>query len=504
MHQRLKIHLNKYEECTMIHLLQVTNMRKLFVFYLLMILMGLAGCLEIENPVNGATFQHRAEIHFSVDATSASNVVWTTTYTNESGQSVTVEVGRGETFDYGGLPIVGGQITRHKIKAKRGNESDESTIYIKPWCLYETADCSSLNHGCLRGVCDPVPDVCTTQALHTLCDDGNVCNGEETCNALTRGCVESETLDCDDGVPCTIDSCYPEEGCDHIPNAEICDDGIGCTVDICDSQDGCSSTADDSLCNDGDPCTVDVCGPEGCTNEPVICNTSNHEVCVNGQCVCDPTDRYYLAEDGETCICDVGTSCEEFNAECGTLHVGCGETMYCGECDPFSTCEANNRCSEPAIPPDPAERAEELDPTSNVSVCGASLFLVDTDDAVQKVPSAATALEDVLDCEKIVHIYGAVTDSNGTELSGVRVSVNNHPEYGPCRQPGRWQIRCAGQRRRVDDFALHEKRFFAGTAKSADPVGGFCSGGYRHIDGNSAFGPGGSRTASLSDADRRW
>ncbi len=502
----------------MTHVIRLDCMRKLSVIFLIVATIILSGCLEIENPVSGATFQHRAEIHFSVDASSASRVVWTTTYTNESGQSVTVEIGRGETFDYGGLPIVGGQITRHKIRAKRGNESDESTITIKPWCLYDTTTCNSNSHGCLRGVCDPVPDHCTTEPVDALCDDGNLCDGIETCNAITGACIPAEALDCDDGIACTIDTCYPEEGCENAPENAICDDGIGCTVEVCDAQHGCLSTPDSSLCNDGDPCTVDICGPEGCTNDPVVCNTENHEVCVGGECVCDPVDRYYLAEDGETCICDVGTSCAEFGAECGTLHVGCGETVECGSCDPFSTCGPDNRCSEPAVPPDPTQRAEALDGTKSVDICGASLFLVETDDAVQKVSPEAAPLEDVLDCDKLVHLSGKVMDSYGEPLSGVRIRVKDHPEYGLAvsRADGKYDILANGgelltvrftkrgylpvQRkvpRAWEDFAFLEPVVLTETAPTVSAMIGAQATQMQIVDGETVSDNDGTRQARL-------
>ena len=168
-----------------------SSLAVLFVFGI-----AICGCLEIENPVDGATFQHRASIHFSVDATSASSVVWTTTYTDESGQVVTEEIGRGETFDFGSLPIVNGQITSHKIKAKRGSESDESRIYIKPWCLYETSDCSQYNSECVEGICNLTIDECVSQNLAngTSCSDGNTSTINDVCeNGVCSG-EGSETV----------------------------------------------------------------------------------------------------------------------------------------------------------------------------------------------------------------------------------------------------------------------------------------------------------------------
>jgi cysteine-rich repeat protein len=45
------------------------------------------------------------------------------------------------------------------------------------------------------------------------CNDGNVCNGEETCDVELHVCVGGKPLDCDDGNPCTQDVCDELLGC---------------------------------------------------------------------------------------------------------------------------------------------------------------------------------------------------------------------------------------------------------------------------------------------------
>jgi hypothetical protein len=45
------------------------------------------------------------------------------------------------------------------------------------------------------------------------CNDGNPCNGEETCNLELQGCQPGEELECDDGLECTTNECFPETGC---------------------------------------------------------------------------------------------------------------------------------------------------------------------------------------------------------------------------------------------------------------------------------------------------
>ena len=56
--------------------------------------------------------------------------------------------------------------------------------------------------------CDPDTGVCA-EGIPKLCDDGNLCNGQEGCLALTGDCTPGVPVDCDDGV-----GCNGEESCD--------------------------------------------------------------------------------------------------------------------------------------------------------------------------------------------------------------------------------------------------------------------------------------------------
>ena len=99
-------------------------------------------------------------------------------------------------------------------------------------------------------------------------DDGDVCNGLETCDPATGNSVPGTPLDCDDSDACTIDTCDSVLGCQH--EDIICDDINLCTTDEC--VDGlCVYTPVD--CDDGDPCTADSCDPAtgDCINTPINC-----------------------------------------------------------------------------------------------------------------------------------------------------------------------------------------------------------------------------------------
>jgi hypothetical protein len=58
------------------------------------------------------------------------------------------------------------------------------------------------------------------------CSDLDPCNGEETCNRTTGICQPGRPPTCDDGVPCTLDSCIPGSGCFTTTSPERCFDGV--------------------------------------------------------------------------------------------------------------------------------------------------------------------------------------------------------------------------------------------------------------------------------------
>ena len=137
------------------------------------------------------------------------------------------------------------------------------------------------NDVCSNGTCGGTPTV--------QCDDGNACNGTESCNPTTGTCQTGAAPDCDDQNACTADSCDPGHGCIHTPISGPCDDGNACTQgDTC--QDGVCKGATSNACDDGDPCNgVEVCNSATgqCVNGPRLsCNDG--DPCTND--LCDPAN----------------------------------------------------------------------------------------------------------------------------------------------------------------------------------------------------------------------
>ncbi len=141
------------------------------------------------------------------------------------------------------------------------------------------------------------------------CDDGDPCNGAETCDPTT-GCGAGPPADCDDGNPCTDDSCSEFAHaplCAHTPvldgtpclDADLCDgeelcvagvcvqgtplncsDGDACNgVETCDAASGCAAGVPVD-CDDDDACTTDSCAAAtgACEHMPV----SGCQACGNG------------------------------------------------------------------------------------------------------------------------------------------------------------------------------------------------------------------------------
>lgn len=87
------------------------------------------------------------------------------------------------------------------------------------------------------------------------------------CTVVVPPVNPCETLVCDDGNPCTDDSCVAGE-CVSENNTDPCDDGDPCTeIDTC-SDGTCVGAAMD--CDDGDECTLDDCDGGDCVHEDDI------------------------------------------------------------------------------------------------------------------------------------------------------------------------------------------------------------------------------------------
>jgi len=150
-------------------------------------------------------------------------------------------------------------------------------------------DCSTDN-ACTNDYCDAALG-CKHDpvAAGTPCPDDDLCNGEETCLEGTCRAAAAPT-DCDDLNECTVDTCERSSGCQHQAVADQTECGGGlCGVASC--HDGLCVPEDSNQCDDGDPCTGDSCHPDvGCVN-PVLEDGSvcgMCQVCTQGVCGKEP------------------------------------------------------------------------------------------------------------------------------------------------------------------------------------------------------------------------
>jgi hypothetical protein len=184
---------------------------------------------------------------------------------------------------------------------------------------------------CRAGQCVSIEPDCTRDLD---CTDGNLCTGAERC--VEGRCIRGTPPQCSDGVACNgLESCNPASGC--MPGAaQPCDDGNPCTTDSCGAQ-GCQvvALADGQSCGERRICQAGVCETVGCTTD-THCGDNN---ACNGNETCSAA---------HTCVPGTPPSCNDNNA-CNGVE----------SCDPANgcrpgtapTCNDNNPCTTDACDP---------------------------------------------------------------------------------------------------------------------------------------------------------
>jgi len=142
-------------------------------------------------------------------------------------------------------------------------------------CTFDTCDTTT-------GTCQHLPN------SGAICDDGNACTLFDRCVG-TQCTPGTQTMNCQDSDPCTVDSCIPATGCDH--NRINCDDGNPCTDDICTNQPQCLHAANSTAsCDDGRACSQDDhCVSGVCTGTGCPCEDRDGDGFAGCTAACDPT-----------------------------------------------------------------------------------------------------------------------------------------------------------------------------------------------------------------------
>ena len=209
--------------------------------------------------------------------------------------------------------------------------------------LPSDAPCNGDNP-CIKGTCSPL-EGCQYEPLSVGgCDDNDLCTVQDTC--VNGSCAAGDALDCDDLVPCTVDTCAPESGCLHNPLDSDCNDNNFCTDDSCDPEKGCQHDNNNLACDDDLACTeLDTCNGSICAGTPVLCDDDNEctlDSCNpdDGKCVATPVADNLAQE------CDASSNqCTEaigqcLDGSCIGSAIDCDDTNVCTDdsCIPESGC----------------------------------------------------------------------------------------------------------------------------------------------------------------------
>ncbi len=219
-----------------------------------------------------------------------------------------------------------GYLTASQTRSVAAGAEVWGSIGLTPCACDDGNPCT--NDSCAGGAC-----------AHTnntkSCNDGNACTTGDVCSG--GQCGGGAPLSCDDGNPCTDDGCNPGAGCTHAPNAVPCDDGDACTLgDHCAG--GACAGGGGLVCDDGNPCTDDGCLPaSGCAFEP------NTQPCDDGDpCSVGDACAGGLCAGGTLLVCDDGNPCTDDSCAGG---LGCAHVPNAAPCDDGDLCTGGDLCA---------------------------------------------------------------------------------------------------------------------------------------------------------------
>ncbi|PKN58510.1 MAG: hypothetical protein CVU56_05360 [Deltaproteobacteria bacterium HGW-Deltaproteobacteria-14] len=229
-------------------------------------------------------------------------------------------------------------------------------------CLSAQRDCADAAD-CTIDTCDEIADACSHDGVScgcgpgVSCDDGNPCNGVESCDLATYTCVNgtpiAENVPCDDGLYCTVDDRCHAGTCAGV--ARPCGDDLACTTNACDeTNQRCVNDPSACVCVDDAGCpNANKCdGTTSCDTEqntcipgtPVVCTAPSEAckvaVCVpaTGECAVVDADNGTGCDDQSVCT----TSDKCIGGTCAGTAIGCVPPNACQQsagCDPVSGCQ---------------------------------------------------------------------------------------------------------------------------------------------------------------------
>ncbi|NMB75069.1 MAG: lamin tail domain-containing protein [Myxococcales bacterium] len=229
-------------------------------------------------------------------------------------------------------------------------------------CLHAFKDCDD-GSVCTDDSCNSATGECQYLFNTAPCDDANACTQNDACQ---NGTCAGQIISCNDNNMCSVDSCNPASGCEHIPAAPdtSCDlDSDLCTLDHCSGSDLSCSAGLPKDCSDGDVCTNDSCVPAS-----GACQHAFNTASCDDLDPCTTDDRCNLGVCRGTAVsCDDGNFCTEdvcnpVSGECQHLNntLSCNDGDACTVSDVCSnglcvgqplTCDDHNLCTDDSCDP---------------------------------------------------------------------------------------------------------------------------------------------------------
>ncbi len=200
--------------------------------------------------------------------------------------------------------------------------------------LCEAGTSVACQQTCFRGSHDDLP--CTTDAN---CP-GGMCLG--FCSEARAACVQCElAVDCDDGQFCNGDESCTNDQC-QASDPPVCkhcvggvDQGLPCAVDAeCDSPGTCAG--EPSYCHEPSNACVQCLNPGHCEDFN-FCTTN---ACVFNACVFSPDSA--ICSDGR--YCNGEEVCHYLEGNPCSLFQNAAHCCFKGLCDPPTTCSADAQC----------------------------------------------------------------------------------------------------------------------------------------------------------------
>ncbi len=171
--------------------------------------------------------------------------------------------------------------------------------------------CTSDGNVCTNDVCDGSSVTCTHPANTAPCNDGQYCNGSDTCSG---GSCSVHTGDpCTGGSECANACNEAADNCFDLASTPCSADGNVCTDDVCDGAGGCGVN-NTAPCNDGVFCNgADTCAGGVCTHAGSPCPETDCNSCQEATDSCFDPEGTACLDEPDQCTndrCDGAGACE--------------------------------------------------------------------------------------------------------------------------------------------------------------------------------------------------